>query len=146
MREELARAHAQVAVKLAVAPVGLRRIVRGNGVRKPAFQGKWRIHVEPPTMGEAQVHALLELLLEATVGGARQANAPREYDCRSEKREREFPTRFLAGADCGKWSHVVTPPEPSVCTNPNDPQTLRGPDGHEQESAPQSHNRKYPGR
>jgi len=72
MREQLARAHAQVAVKLTVAePVGLRRIIWGDGVRKPAIQGKRGIHVEPPALGEAQVYALLKLLLEATVGGAR---------------------------------------------------------------------------
>jgi hypothetical protein len=98
MREELARAHAQVAVKLTVAePVGLRRIVWGDGIRKPAVQGKWRIHVEPPALGQAQVYALLELLLEATVGGARRANTAREYDCRGQKRDREFPTPSLAG-------------------------------------------------
>ena len=82
----------------------------------------------PPPWEKHRVHALLELLLEATVGGARRANTAREYDCRGQKREREFPTPSLAGADCGQWSHAMTPPEQSVCKNLNDPQTLRGPD------------------
>ena len=52
----------------------------------------------PPPWEKHRVHALLELLLEATVGGARRANTAREYDSRGQKREREFPTPSLAGA------------------------------------------------
>ena len=102
MREELARAHAQLAVKLAVAePVGLRRIVWATGFANP----------------QSKVN-----------GGSMSSPPPWE-------KHRSMPF----------WS-FFSPPEQSVCTNLNDPQTLRAPDGHEQEAAPQSHNRKDPGR